>query len=33
MFIAEKIGNVLIVVVEIALKTKQDFVKTGRGAN
>jgi hypothetical protein len=30
-FVAEEIGNVLIVVVEIALKAKQDFGKTGRG--
>jgi hypothetical protein len=31
MFVAEEIGDVLIVVVEIALKAKQDFVKTRRG--
>ena len=30
MFAAEEIGNVLIVAVEIVLKTKQDFVKSGR---
>jgi len=31
MFVAEEIGNFLIVVVEITFKPKQDFVKTGRG--
>jgi hypothetical protein len=30
MFVAEEIGNFLIVVVEITVKPKQDFVKSRR---